>query len=83
MTFFQWIPDDSNETVSPYLWIYFVVTLGLTFFTVGLWYLFANSKKAAKNRVLDPEKALGPRALAGVVSAFKSIKTKRPSDKLS
>ncbi|KAF6823986.1 hypothetical protein CMUS01_10448 [Colletotrichum musicola] len=59
MTFFQWIPDNSTQTVSPYIWIYFVATVGLTFMTVGSWYLFANTKRAPMNGETDLEQGHG------------------------
>ncbi|KAF6801020.1 protein kinase [Colletotrichum sojae] len=70
MTFFQWIPEDSSQTVSPYIWIYFVVTLGLTFMTVGLWYLFANTKQVTLDDEPDLEKGHGLRKTLSDLSTF-------------
>ncbi|TLD27143.1 hypothetical protein PspLS_04354 [Pyricularia sp. CBS 133598] len=41
MDFFEWKPDDEGPArVSPFIWIYFVITVLLTLGTVGLWYYF-------------------------------------------
>ncbi|KAH0426458.1 hypothetical protein CcaCcLH18_10343 [Colletotrichum camelliae] len=80
MTFFQWIPNDSDKMVSPFLWIYFVVALILTSFTVWLLRRLANSKKTTKSRVTDPEKALIPKALQSLF--WKIEGAKRESEKL-
>ncbi|KAF3802823.1 hypothetical protein GCG54_00000190, partial [Colletotrichum gloeosporioides] len=84
MTFFQWIPDDSEKMVSPFLWIYFVVALILTLFTVWLLRRLANPKKTKKLGVEDPEKGLIPRGIPRVLQSinWKIQKVKRESEKL-
>ncbi|KAF6827540.1 protein kinase [Colletotrichum plurivorum] len=72
MTFFQWIPEDSDQTVSPYLWIYFVVALGLTLLTVGLWYLFANNRKVRLDDNVDLEQGTGLKKSVSDLSTFKT-----------
>ncbi|EQB48786.1 protein kinase [Colletotrichum gloeosporioides Cg-14] len=79
MTFFQWIPDDSEKMVSPFLWIYFVVALLLTLFTVWLLRRLANPK-TDKSGVEDPEKGLLPRTFQS--AAWKMEGIKRESEKI-
>ncbi|RBQ78274.1 hypothetical protein FVER14953_05933 [Fusarium verticillioides] len=41
MGFFQWTGEGSerNEILSPYFWIYVVVAIGLTIFTMSIFYI--------------------------------------------
>ncbi|KAJ5002240.1 hypothetical protein K4K48_000380 [Colletotrichum sp. SAR 10_66] len=84
MTFFQWIPDDSEKMVSPFLWIYFVVALILTLFTVWLLRKLANPKKTIESGVEDLEKALTPRGIPRFLRSldWKIERFKRESEKL-
>lgn len=47
MTFFQWLPEDSDQIVSPFVWIYFLVTISLTLITVGSWHFLTNKREPA------------------------------------
>jgi hypothetical protein len=41
MTFFDWFGADNGSQVSSSIWIYVVITLIFTIFTVGSWYYWA------------------------------------------
>ena len=51
MSFFNWQPEGDEVTVSPWLWIYFVVAAGLTLITVATWYL-ARLRRRRRRRAL-------------------------------
>lgn len=40
MSFFQWNPENGQKMLSPYIWMYVVITVGLTGLTLTLWYFF-------------------------------------------
>lgn len=53
MGFFNWSPGEGQTILSPWVWLYFVVTAGFTFVTMSIWYLY-NSMKHRKGDG-DPE----------------------------
>lgn len=44
MGFFHWTKDGDSETVSPYVWIYVIVTMTLTFLTLAVFYACISSR---------------------------------------
>lgn len=47
MGFFNWSPEEGQTILSPWVWLYFVVTAGFTLVTMSVWYLY-NSMKHRK-----------------------------------
>ncbi|KAI0172130.1 hypothetical protein GGR52DRAFT_455980 [Hypoxylon sp. FL1284] len=59
MQFFNWIPDDDENTiVSRYFWIYVLVTVVATALTLGTWYYFALWREKRQTDVSGEEAAL-------------------------
>ncbi|KAK3369850.1 hypothetical protein B0H63DRAFT_485645 [Podospora didyma] len=56
MSFFNWQPEGDEVTVSPWLWVYFVVAAGLTFISVGTWYLARLRRRRRRRALLLAEK---------------------------
>lgn len=44
MGFFDWKPEQGQTMVSPYIWLYFVITTGFTCVTIIVWYLYNRMK---------------------------------------
>ncbi|KAK0724959.1 hypothetical protein B0H67DRAFT_569202 [Lasiosphaeris hirsuta] len=51
-TFFNWNASDTEEIVSPYLWVYPVVTITITLVVVGCWLVFTR-RRPPRDPVLD------------------------------
>lgn len=83
MTFFQWIPENSGKIVSPLLWIYFLVTVGLTLFTVCVWHFFVNRKKHAKFHQGDVESSVESSRMGSIRAIWEKSKARRQSEKLA
>ncbi|KAK4185072.1 hypothetical protein QBC35DRAFT_504581 [Podospora australis] len=56
MTFFNWDASEGEHVVSPLLWIYFALAVGITLIVVGCWYLFTRRRKLPPD---DEENGLG------------------------
>ncbi|KAF3016125.1 hypothetical protein E8E14_005129 [Neopestalotiopsis sp. 37M] len=76
MSFFRWLPDDSPQMVSPYVAIYFGLTVVITAMTVFFW-RWSNKKandpllEKVVNGVIDPDDLeRGPR---GLISSKKRL----------
>lgn len=48
MGFFDWKPEQGQTMVSPYIWLYFVVTTGFTCVTIFVWYMYNSRIKSRK-----------------------------------
>jgi heme/copper-type cytochrome/quinol oxidase subunit 2 len=46
MTFFNWSAADGEQIVSPYLWIYPVLTVTITAIVIACWYFFIRRRRA-------------------------------------
>lgn len=55
MSFFQWNPENGQEVLSPYIWMYVVITVGLTGLTLTLWYFFVRPHHEEKAHCDDVE----------------------------
>lgn len=50
MTFFNWSPDKGEKILSPWFWIYVVITVAFTLVTMCIWLIFNRRiSKARKN----------------------------------
>lgn len=52
MTFFTW---DDGATVSPYFWVYALLTIATTIITLGSWYYMSVRNGARKEETTDEE----------------------------
>lgn len=55
MSFFEWNPENGQKILSPYIWMYVVITLGLTGLTLALWYFFGSPRLKEKADCDDVE----------------------------
>lgn len=55
MSFFQWNPENGQKMLSPYIWMYIVITVGLTGLTLTLWYFFGRPHLKQKTDCDDVE----------------------------
>lgn len=55
MSFFDWNPENGQKMLSPYIWMYAVVTAGLTGLTLTLWYFFGRPHLKTKAKCDDVE----------------------------
>lgn len=53
MGFFDWKPEEGENMVSPYIWLYFVITTGFTCVTIVVWYLYNRMKFRKINSDLE------------------------------
>lgn len=51
MTFFDWSDSNENTVVSKYFWIYVVMTLLLTFGTLGIWWYFGVRRPLRRSKL--------------------------------
>lgn len=56
MSFFQWNPENGQKMLSPYIWMYVVVTIGLTGLTLALWYFFGRPHRKERAGFEDVER---------------------------
>ncbi|KAK9773193.1 hypothetical protein AB5N19_11829 [Seiridium cardinale] len=47
MSFFNWSPEEGENILSPYVWIYPVITIGVTAIVVVLWWRFMRGRNNA------------------------------------
>ncbi|KAI0127338.1 hypothetical protein BJ170DRAFT_625050 [Xylariales sp. AK1849] len=45
MSFFNWYPSNGEDVLSPYVWIYPVVTISITLIVIALWYRFIRKRR--------------------------------------
>ncbi|KAJ0108555.1 hypothetical protein J7T55_002159 [Diaporthe amygdali] len=64
MSFFDWNPDQGKKILSPYIWMYVVLTAGLTGLTLTLWYFFGRPHLKEKGDCDDVESQGGSRQQA-------------------
>lgn len=53
MTFFNWSPDQGEKILSPWFWIYVVITVAFTVATMCIWLIF--NRRISKSRKNDLE----------------------------
>lgn len=56
MSFFQWNPENGQKILSPYIWMYVVITIGLTGLILALWYFFGSPHLKEKEACDDVER---------------------------
>lgn len=56
MSFFDWNPENGQKVLSPYIWMYVVITAALTGLTLALWYHFGRPRTKGTASVDDVEK---------------------------
>lgn len=56
MSFFDWNPENVQKVLSPYIWMYVVITAALTGLTLALWYHFGRPRTKGTASVDDVEK---------------------------
>lgn len=59
MSFFEWNPENGQKMLSPYIWMYVVITLVLTGLTLVLWYFFGRPHSCGKAECDDIEGQAG------------------------
>lgn len=59
MSFFEWNPENGQKMLSPYIWMYVVITVVLTGLTLALWYFFGRSHSCGKAECDDIEGQVG------------------------
>lgn len=64
MSFFDWNPDQGKRILSPYIWMYVVLTAGLTGLTLTLWYFFGRPHLKEKGDRDDVESQVESRQQA-------------------
>ncbi|KAI1258791.1 hypothetical protein F5Y18DRAFT_433922 [Xylariaceae sp. FL1019] len=64
MTFFNWIPQDSNQIVSPWIAIYFALTILATTFTVYQFQSWAAKREAEADQSVNAQLETYPSAAA-------------------
>lgn len=76
--FFRFFPENSTKIVSGWVWLYWVLTLGVTAIVLLVWWFF--SKRQGKN-VIDAEWELRPATAIneGDQSAIKQLPTSPPT----
>ena len=53
MTFFNWSPEQDEKILSPWFWIYVVITVAFTLVTMCIWLIF--NRRISKSRRNDLE----------------------------
>lgn len=53
MTFFNWSPEQGQETVSPKFWIYVVMTIAFSLVTLSAWLIY--NRRMARYKTHDAE----------------------------
>jgi Mg2+ and Co2+ transporter CorA len=60
--FFKFFPDGSHRVVSQWIWLYCVLTAGVTMIVLGLWWFFSRKKRLLLHDVESGSPILTPRA---------------------
>lgn len=53
MSFFDWNPENGQRILSPYIWMYVVITAALTGLTLALWYIFGRLHSTKEKELCD------------------------------
>lgn len=53
MTLFNWSPEQDQEVMSPWFWVYAVITIALTLMTWGAWFFY--NRKMTRSKPHDEE----------------------------
>lgn len=64
MSFFELGPEPGSGKVSPWLWLYFVVTAGFTGVTVSAWYIWTKVRPARRYKQVLPKDDVESQSLA-------------------
>lgn len=67
MSFFNWAPGEGQHLVSPYVWVYFVVTAVCTLVTMGLW-IFYNRSRSLRSKARAGDLEDGPFCMTPIAS---------------
>ncbi|KAK4160434.1 hypothetical protein QBC43DRAFT_325516 [Cladorrhinum sp. PSN259] len=58
MTFFKWDASDGEKVVSPYIYIYVLLVVGITALVLGCWYIFTKRRRFFAAAKADEEKGM-------------------------
>jgi hypothetical protein len=56
MTFFNWSAAEGEAVVSPYVWIYPVLTISITLAVLGCWFFFTRRRRVSEDGWDETEK---------------------------